>query len=90
MRLRGPAEAASQAALTGLACCFQERCQVRLRCPARWSTPRPHSRQCVCVGGGSTCTDLCKHLPPDLIHTLHQYAFSHPFLKIVYKDPSDY
>lgn len=32
--LRGPAGAASQAALTGLACCFQERCQVRLRCPA--------------------------------------------------------
>lgn len=40
MRLRGPAEAASQAALTGLARCFQERCQVRLRCPARWRGPR--------------------------------------------------
>lgn len=33
-------EAASQAALTGLACCFQERCQVRLRCPARWRGAR--------------------------------------------------
>lgn len=52
MRLRGPAEAASQAALTGLACCFQERCQVRLRCPARWSTPHPHG-QTVAAGGGA-------------------------------------
>ena len=41
MRIRGPAEAASQAALVGLACCFQERCQVRLRCPARWGRPDP-------------------------------------------------
>lgn len=57
--------------------------------PSQMEHPPAPMADSVC-GGGSTCTDLCKHLPPDLIHALHQYAFSHPFLKIVYKDPSDY
>lgn len=91
MRLRGPAEAASQAALIGLACCFQERCQVRLRCPARWSCPDPATLAgSTGGGGGSTYIHLVKYLPPDLIHAPHQYPVSHPFKKILCKDPSDF
>lgn len=56
--LCGPAEAASQAALTGLACCFQDRYQVRLRCPARWKGPWQAGM------GKSVCPRLCKHRPP--------------------------
>ena len=65
MRLRGPAEAASQAALTGLACCFQERCQVRLRCPAGWSTPPP-PRQTVGAGAGGVTAQIYANTCPQI------------------------
>lgn len=53
------AEKANQAALTGLACCFQERCQVRLRCPARWRGPWAGRG-----GGKGTCTHTMQILAP--------------------------